>query len=100
MAKKRVAKKSAKKASKKSAKRTTKKTAKKSTKAEKDRYKKLQAQAKKKLEMMKKKFKQTELKAKDLIKENPEKAVLIAGAVGAAIGTGVTAAIRMSRKKK
>ena len=80
-------------------KKVVKKTAGKST-VDKAKVKKLQDQAKKKIALMKKKFMSAEKKAKDLIKNNPHKAVLIAGAVGAAIGTGITAAIKMHKKKK
>ena len=47
----------------------------------------------------KKKFQAAEKKVTSMIKTNPERAVLIAAGIGAAIGAGITAAIKLNKKK-
>lgn len=53
--------------------------------------------AKKQLVVAKRKFEATHKKANTFVKNNPEKAVLIAAALGAAIGAATAAALK--RKK-
>ena len=60
--------------------------------------KKAKALARRELALAKKKFMATEKKIKSQIERNPEKAALIAGAVGVALGAGLVAA--MKKKKK
>ena len=60
---------------------------------------KLKREAKVHLQKAKKKFLQLEKKVESFARKNPEKALLIASAVGAAIGTGLTALIKGKKKK-
>jgi len=66
------------------------------------KQKEFAAKANKELALMKSKFKKAESHVKGKIKQNPEKAVLIAAgigaAVGAAIGAGITAAIKKKKR--
>ena len=59
----------------------------------------LQKKAMSHLNEAKKKFKNAESKVKQYVKNNPEKATLIAAGVGVAIGAALAAAMA-SRKKK
>jgi len=61
---------------------------------------KAKVQAKKELAVLKKKFLAAEKKAKAYTENNPEKAMAIAAGVGAAIGAGLTAALKGGKKKK
>jgi len=61
--------------------------------------KKAIAVAKNEMEKAKKKFIEVEKRVKAYAVKNPEKAILIAGAVGAAIGAGAALALRRLRKK-
>jgi len=58
------------------------------------------AKANKELVVMKAKFKKAESHVKGKIKQNPEKAVLIAAGIGAAVGAAIGAGITAAMKKK
>lgn len=59
----------------------------------------LKGKVKEQLKKVSAHFKQAEVKVHNAIKQNPEKATLIAAGVGAVIGAAVTAAIMHKRKK-
>jgi hypothetical protein len=59
---------------------------------------KLKKQAKAQLDKAKKQFKKLETKVKGFTKKSPGKALLIATAVGTALGAGVAAALKKRKK--
>ena len=58
----------------------------------------LENKAKRELVIARQKFTAGERKAKAYLKNNPQKAALIAAGIGAAIGAGITAALRRKRR--